>query len=106
MIDAWKQAEQDLGIKINPEFTVRLMNSTKTFLFIENFGGPNGTIATELGDTSDFKELGELGFYCSALNPVSYSNYNRNHFIDTLNDWGFLGEKHKTPDWYTGQSWS
>jgi hypothetical protein len=96
MIDAWKQAEKDLGIRINPKFTLRLKNSTKVFLLIENFGGPNGTIATELDDTSDFKELGELGFYCSALNRANYLTYNRNHFIDTLNDWGFFGEKSKT----------
>jgi hypothetical protein len=106
MIDAWKQAEQDLGIKVNPEFSVRLINSTKTFLFIENFGGPKGTIVTDLDGTSDFKEIEELGFYCSAVNSARYSTYDRKIFIDTLNDWGFFGEKNKTPDWYTGQSWS
>ena len=105
MINAWRKAEQDLGIKINPEFTLRLKDRTRTFLCIEHFGGPKGTIAASLDDTADFKELTELGFYCSAL-ADSYSTYDRDLFVDTLNDWGFFGKINEKPSWYTGQSWT
>lgn len=105
MIDAWKKAEQDLGIKINPEFTLKLKNRTRTFLFIENFGGPIGALATKFDDTRDFAELKELGFYCSGLG-VSYGTYDRALFIDTLNDWGFFGESNRKPNWYNRQSWT
>jgi len=105
MIDAWRKAGQDLGIKVNPEFTLRLKDGRKEFLFIQDFGGPKGTIATSVHDTKDFKELQELGFYCSALGD-NYTTYHRALFTDTLNDWGFFGEMNKKPDWYNGKSWS
>jgi hypothetical protein len=105
MIGAWRKAEQDLGIEINPEFTLKLKDRTRNFLIIENFGGPKGTIVTSLDDTGDFNELKELGFYCSAL-ADSYLTYDRVLFVDTLNDWGFYGDSNRKPAWYTGQSWT
>ena len=47
----------------------------------------------------------ENGYYCSALNFEHYKNYDRQYFIDTLNDWGYFGDASKKPHWYTGQSW-
>jgi hypothetical protein len=105
MTDAWRQAERDLGIVLDPRVTLALKNGTKNFVLIKNFGGPKGAIVTSTDDTKDFKELQELGFYCSALGD-SYSSYDRSLFIDTLNDWGFFGEANKKPTWYTGKSWT
>lgn len=105
MTNAWKKAEQDLGIKINPEFTLKLKDGTRIFLLIENFGGSDGTIVTTFDYTRDFAELKELGFYCSAL-ADSYATYNRTLFVDTLNDWGFFGESNRKPSWYTGKNWT
>lgn len=101
MIGAWDEAEKDLGIKVNPRLTLELKNGIKNFVQIKDFGGTKGTIVTLSPDTQDFKELQELGFYCSALGE-SYSAYDRNLFIDTLNDWGFFGEANKKPTWYSG----
>lgn len=67
MIEAWTKAGQDLGIKVDTEFTLGLKDGKKDFLFIQDFGGPEGTIVTSIHDTKHFKELQELGFYCSAL---------------------------------------
>ena len=105
MIDAWKKAGQDLGIKVDSEFTLELKDGKKDFLFIQDFGGPKGTIATSIHDTKDFNELQELGFYCSALGN-SYTTYDRALYTDTLNDWGFFGEVHRKPDWYNARSWT
>lgn len=102
MIDAWIKAQHDLGIEVKTKLTLRLKTGTKDFIFIQDFGGPKGTIVTSINDTKDFKELQKFGFYCSALGE-SYSTYNRMLFIDTLNDWGFFGELNKKPTWYKGQ---
>lgn len=105
MTDAWRKAEQDLGIEINLELTLRLRNGAKDFVHIKDFGGPKGAIVSSIHDTGDFKELKELGFYYSALGD-NYSSYNRNLFIDTLNDWGFFGKSNKKPTWFTGKTWT
>jgi hypothetical protein len=105
IISAWRKAKDDLEIRIDPELALTLKDRTDTFLFIENFGGPNGTIAISADDTMDFKELTQMGFYCSAL-ADSYSTYDRILFIDTLNDWGFYGDKEAVPNWYEGHIYS
>jgi hypothetical protein len=53
-------------------------------------------------DMSDFDTAEQFGYYCSALNPLSYANYERDSFIETLNDWGYYGADSKKPKWYTG----
>lgn len=90
LIDAWRKAEGDLGIKVNAKFQVELWNGPKDFLFIEYFGGPKGAIATLIPDTKDFEELREFGFHCSAPGN-GYVTYDRTLFADTLNAWGFFG---------------
>lgn len=105
IIEAWRKAEQDLGITVNSTFQLELKKETKNFVFVKDFGGPSGTIVTLNHDTKDFKELQELGFYCSALGD-SYSTYNRNLFVETLNDWGFFGKESQKPTWYTGKGWA
>jgi hypothetical protein len=47
----------------------------------------------------------QCGYFSCNLYP-RYRAYRRQLFIDTLNDWGWFGEKGKEPPWYTGQSWT
>jgi hypothetical protein len=69
-----------------------------------DFGGPNGTIVgNQDSEWGGIRK--QLGYYYSNLFPV-YRTYDRQHFIDTLNDWGWFGENGKEPPWYTGKSWS
>jgi hypothetical protein len=54
-----------------------------------------------------FAEVAEQsGFYCSGVYPESYCRYDRQRFIDTLNDWVWFGHPSKAPAWYTGTPWS
>ena len=106
-IDSWKIAANDLNIRIHTQFVIKI-NDTQDFkcpVFIEHFGSKLGTVIFSINDRLDFKLLKESG-YCSALNPASYSNYKRDLFIDTLNDWGFFGDQSNKPEWYTGEPWN
>jgi hypothetical protein len=106
LIKSWRIAAQDLNIRIQSPFTLTVgKNKIIATLLVENFGSKKGTIVLSIDYEGDFNEPKKLGYYCSALNPEGYSIYNREKFIDTLNDWGFFGEKKETPDWYTGQTW-
>lgn len=109
VIKAWRKATVDLGLKIQSPFNLKV-NSGKIIeygLLLEDFGSKLGTIIyTTFEKDDDEDEPWKYGLFSSALNPESYSKYDRQHFIDTLNDWGFYGDKIKTPDWYTGQPWT
>jgi hypothetical protein len=104
-IAAWQQAAADLDIKIQSPFC--LMDGAKKLYFeilVENFGGPNGTIVFSVDDMSEIKTAENYGFYYSALNLTSYEIYDRQKFIDTLNDWGYFGDPSQKPGWYTGKA--
>jgi hypothetical protein len=49
---------------------------------------------------------GEKGSRLLVLQYPGCRRYNRQLFIDTLNDWGWFGEKGAEPPWYTGKPWS
>ncbi len=72
--------------------------------YIADFGGPDGTVVGNRNNILDDVRK-QHGYYVSNLFP-SYRTYVRQHFIDTLNDWGWFGEKGKEPSWYTGKPWS
>ncbi len=63
------------------------------------------TLILSTDNMKAFKTAEEFGYYCSAIDPESYSTYDRETFIDTLNDWGYFGEISNTPKWYSGQAW-
>jgi hypothetical protein len=75
--------------------------------WVKDFGSRQGTLVTTDAHESGSPEAAEEGgYYWSALYPESYSSYERNEFIDMLNDWGWFGSDEKKPSWYSGKSWS
>jgi hypothetical protein len=106
-LDSWKTAAKDLNIKIQSPFYVLTKNEKKLKfdLFVENFGSQKGMIVMSISNMHGLKAVKENGFSFSALNFKRYSIYDRQLFIDTLNDWGYFGDLTKTPEWYTGQPW-
>lgn len=108
MLEAWKTATKDLNIKIQYPFYLTTKNERKLrfdFL-VEEFGSQKGIIIMRLSKIHGRKAIGESGFAYSALNYRSYATYDRQLFIDTLNDWGYFGDFSKKPEWYTGQPWT
>lgn len=103
---AWKEAAADLGIEVVAPFALTAEGGTHLWFeaFIANFGSRNGTVAGNLNSGShDARQ--RLGYYSSNLGP-SYRTYDRQLFIDTLDDWGWFGDQEKKPAWYTGKPWS
>jgi len=80
------------------------MGETEWFeAHIADFGGPNGTVVASQGSRiHDVRE--RLGYYSPVLFPT-YRNYDRQRFIDTLNDWGWFGYPGGEPSWYTAEPW-
>ncbi len=104
VIEAWKNASIDLNIKIQTPFIITTSDKIEISygLMVENFGKPKGTIIFSIYDMKNINIPEKYDYYCSALNPEVYSTYDRDVFIEVLNDWGYYGEKSETPEWYTG----
>jgi hypothetical protein len=105
---AWLEAAEDLGIRVTAPFKMDVPVPEDELRVYEphilDFSGPRGTVVGVLDDRlHDCRS--EQGFYCSNIGP-SYRTYQRQPFIDTLNDWGWFELADLRPVWYTGKSWS
>lgn len=104
VIQAWKKASTDLHIKVETPFVI--MTETESIKFpmlIHDFGLEKGTIILDIDDYRDLSDIpGEHGYYCSCLGP-GYAQYDREEFIDTLEDWGYYGDSRQKPIWYEGK---
>jgi hypothetical protein len=101
---AWREAAEDLGIRVVAPFTLQADEPIAYEAHLLDFGGPKGTVVGVLSDKLDDCRAAQ-GFYSSNLS-LSYRGYERQHFINTLNDWGWYGPEELRPVWYTGKSWS
>jgi hypothetical protein len=99
---SWLQAVQDLGIEVITDARI----AGRERIVVKSFGGKLGTVIGKIGEfkKEEIKVFEKEGFYLSELGN-SYWQYDRQLFIDTLNDWGFLGENSDSPKWYTGKPW-
>ncbi len=99
--DAWRNAASDLGIRVVAPVTV---GTSQFEAHVLDFGSATGAIA--MSDRSRlFDELTKKSYWCSVLGEI-YRTYDRQLFIDTLNDWQWCGAPGKVPTWYTGTSWT
>lgn len=107
MTEAWLEAHRDLGIEVQIPFTVISPegNALLVLGLVKYFGNPKGTVLISIED--DFQALADLleslDYSWSAVNLLSYSKYDREYFIDTLNNWGWYGNQQDKPKWYTGR---
>jgi len=109
VVEAWRQAAQDLGIQFTSPFTAAIQgNRIECIGFVPHFGRRIGTIISVLNQPSSLADLVSKwrneDYYISVLGP-GYGNYDRQSFIDTLDDWQFFGPNSERPAWYTGKCW-
>jgi hypothetical protein len=104
--NAWIQAPTDLNIRVVAPFTLITTDGDSIVFeaYLLDFGGPKGLIVGNEG--SEFGGARKASGYCYSNLFSGYRRYNRQLFIDTLNDWRWFGEKGAEPTWYTGKPWS
>lgn len=107
VVAAWKEAAADLGIQFTSPFIVISADdrSVEHLGLVHKFGRRKGTLIRVLHEPSE-KSLLPAGddYYWSTLGS-GYGRYNRQFFIDTLDDWQFFGPASERPAWYTGKYW-
>ncbi len=107
VVAAWREAAKDLGIQFTAPFPVeRGGRQIDTLGFVHHFGRRLGTIISVIDEPSSLtKHPADDDYYSSQLSE-SYTRYDRQFFIDTLDDWQFWGEDSEKPSWYSGKPWS
>ena len=113
MIDAWIEAGKDLDIVVIAPFELSSPNHDRCVFVahLPDFGGPNGALLTILDaqisqtDNRAVALAAKQGYWTSSLGE-GYSNYERQLFIDTLNDFGYFGPPERRPTWFTGKPWT
>jgi hypothetical protein len=103
LIKAWKIAAQELGLDIITSLQMNTENGKVTYpVLVKHFGGKKGTIIAQHSLFMDYPMPKHKDYYYSAVNADTYSKYNREYFIETLEDWGYYGDKASKPKWYNG----
>jgi hypothetical protein len=108
VVEAWKQAAANLGFEFTSPFEVTLPDGSQWehLGLVHRFGRRIGAIISVLHETSEkIPRPDEDEYFCSILGHC-YASYDRQLFIDTLDDWQFFGPEHEKPKWYSGKSWS
>ena len=107
IVDAWEQAATDLGIQFTAPFVVTFAGHCLLGLgLVHHFGGRVGAIISTIERPSAGVPDAVRSHYFSSQLSDSYTRYDRQFFIDTLNDWQFFGPDSEKPSWYTGKPWS
>jgi hypothetical protein len=100
---AWRQVGADLGLDVTAPFTLD-EDGTACVAWIAQFGSPQGVVIVGLSAGSEVRDLARSGDrYVSVVNEEAYRRYDRDLFVETLNDWGWHGDPARAPDWYTGE---
>lgn len=101
--EVWKVAAGDLGIRVLAPYRVNLDGVVVEFdAHICDFGGPDGIAVVEMDQADPRAKVAadRLGLFYSELSGSVYSQYVREEFIDTLDDWGWFGSD-QPPSWFT-----
>ncbi|HET9690017.1 MAG TPA: hypothetical protein VFP61_02615 [Acidimicrobiales bacterium] len=107
---AWLQAAAQLRIRVTVPYVIPSnLGPARFAAYLPDFGGSKGMVVGPIRQDSDQGDTGRLaageaGFYFSQL-ADQYRSFDRELFIDTLNDWGWFGRDDAKPDWYTGEPW-
>jgi hypothetical protein len=100
---AWLEASGDLGIEMvgHYEFRDREGSRFEAPVFLPEFGSSKGTLLfleTSSGYAIDAAH--HSGYHVSLIGASSYDNYGREHFIQTLRDFGWEKAGKNPPAWY------
>lgn len=108
VVHAWRRAAADLDLDVKAPWTMATdADSAECLALVIGFGNGAGTVVALTTDP----RAGALqvaasskGLSLSLLDATSYGRYERELFVDTLNDWGWQGDG-DPPDWYSGRPW-
>jgi len=108
VVQAWQQAARDLGFQFTSPVTVTTSDGGcfEALGLVHQFGRRIGTLISIIREPTQPPHLPSDDSYFISSLGTRYCNYERQLFIDTLNDWQFFGSANDRPGWYSGKNWS
>jgi hypothetical protein len=103
--EACLAASAELGVRIvTPIQLADADGSPVEFIALfPDFGSPDGTVVCHFRDWPKKQAVANRhGVYCAGLHPDSYSSYDRRHFVDAFEEWGWQGSAFERPNWCRG----
>ena len=94
----------NLGICVTAPFEVRRDSDTpvRFLALVHDFGAPRGTLVCRGDEWEKYRRFAASeGYFLSGLYLEAYSRYERERFVETLDDWGWFGQG-APPPWYRG----
>jgi len=100
---SWIEASSDLGIRFIYPYQIIDTNGMKHEFtgLLPDFGIAKGALITSRKTYEDASAIADLtnDYTISGLNPIYYDKYDRELFIDTFSDWGWIGDDSEKPEW-------
>ena len=102
----WQQAAEDLNFRfISPFALPDGDNERECFGYLPDFGSSRGLVVLDDLDSTLWKLAQSQGHSFSCL-AQSDAPYDRESFVDMLNDWRWHGAAAQAPHWYSGAPWT
>jgi hypothetical protein len=99
----WIEASKDLEIRFIHPYKFTGLNGKEYEVegLLPDFGSGKGTLITSRKSDKEAIIMADLtnDYFMSGLSPRYYDKYDREQIIETLSDWGWIGEKQKKPNW-------
>lgn len=102
MARAWRRAADDLGIDFISPYTFQDNSGVEYTCagLVKKFGSPKGTLIHSRNTADCVYEIEDkLGYRGSGLPPRYYETYDRERFIELLQDLGWYGKEEDKPEW-------
>ncbi len=100
---AWIEASKDLGIRfIHPyKFTGLNNEEYEVTGLLPDFGNGKGILITNRKSDEEAVIMADMtnDYGVTGLSPRYYDKYDKESFIETLSEWGWIGDETKKPDW-------
>jgi hypothetical protein len=99
----WRRAALEFGISATIPYVMETPSgNVECTAYLPDFGGPNGMVVFarfEVLTTAEPKQFWKIaearGLYASHMRVSP--EYNRDQFVDALNDWGYFGNTDRAP---------
>jgi hypothetical protein len=100
---SWIDASKDLGIKFIHPYKFKGLNGNEYEVtgLLPEFGSGKGMLITDRKSDDEAVLMADLSneYGMTGLSPRYYDQYDRESFIETLSEWGWIGDISKKPKW-------
>ena len=107
LVQAWRDAAADLKFRFTSPFegTTAAGVRFEALGLVHQFGRRVGTLIQVGGEPSAESDYpADNDYTWSCLGSTGYRRYDRNFWIEMLNDWQFVGPESERPSWCKGEA--